>query len=198
MSLKVSFINTATEKFVKMRLDLIEKTIKIPEGVESNLDGNILKIKGPKGEVQRTIKAPKVDISIKENTIRLQAKKATRKEKMLIGTFTAHINNLIKGAQEGFLYKLKICSGHFPMQVVISGNEVIINNFLGEKIPRKSLIFEGVDVKIDNDIITVEGIDIEKTAQTAANIEQATRIRNKDRRVFQDGCYLISKGNKEI
>lgn len=176
-----------------MRLDSIEKTIIIPEGTEANLEDNILKIKGSKGEIQRIIKAPRVEILIAENTIKLQAKKATRKEKRLIGTFTAHINNLIKGVQEGFIYKLKICSGHFPMQVSTSGNEVIINNFLGEKVPRKSVILEGVQVKIDNDIITVEGIDIEKTAQTAASIEKATRITNRDRRIFQDGCYIIKE-----
>jgi len=74
-------------------------------------------------------------------------------------------------------------------------NLVVISNFLGEKIPRKANILKDVKVQLDNDILIVEGLDKEKTAQTAANIERATRITNRDRRVFQDGCYIISKGD---
>ena len=52
---------------------------------------------------------------------------------------------------------------------------------------------QGVKVNIQGDIIIVEGLEIEKVSQTAARIEQATRLTKVDRRVFQDGCFIIEK-----
>jgi large subunit ribosomal protein L6 len=119
--------------------------------------------------------------------------KITKKEKRVIGTFAAHISNLIIGITDGFEYKLKICSGHFPMNVKVESEEVVIKNFLGEKVPRRARISSGVSVDIKGDIISVKATDIDAVSQTAARIEQSTRITNRDRRVFQDGCYITEK-----
>lgn len=116
----------------------------------------------------------------------------------MVGTIRAHINNMIKGVTEGFTYKLKIRYAHFPMKVSVKGNEVIIENFLGEKHPRRARIMEGVTVKISGEDVIVTGIDKEKVGQTAANIEQATRIKGRDPRVFQDGIYIVEKAGKAI
>jgi len=105
---------------------------------------------------------------------------------------------MIKGVTEGIIYKLKICSSHFPMNVTVSTKEVSVKNFLGEKIPRIAKIIEGVTVKIDGTDLIVEGIDKEKVAQTAANIEQVCRITDKDRRKFMDGIFITSKDGKLI
>jgi len=50
-----------------------------------------------------------------------------------------------------------------------------------------------VKVIVDKEDVIVKGLDIEAVAQTAANIEQATRIKRKDPRVFLDGIYVYSK-----
>jgi large subunit ribosomal protein L6 len=71
----------------------------------------------------------------------------------------------------------------------------VIQNFLGERSPRKALILDGVTVKAKGDDVTVEGIDKEKVGQTVANIERATAVSRRDIRVFQDGIYLTSKGD---
>tara|TARA_Y100000310_G_scaffold345598_1_gene467061 strand:- start:7902 stop:8450 length:549 start_codon:yes stop_codon:yes gene_type:complete len=176
-----------------------KKAIAIPEGVEVSIDGSLVRVKGERGENQRLLSHPLVSLRKEEDRVNFYAKrKMTKKEKRIIGTFSGHVGNLIKGAVEGFEYKLKICSGHFPMTVKVEGNEVIIKNFLGEKVPRKANVMEGVKVEAKGDTITVNGIDKDKTGQTAARIEQATRITNKDRRVFQDGCYIIEKAGKEL
>ena len=114
----------------------------------------------------------------------------------MINTITAHINNMVKGVQEKFEYKLKICFSHFPFSIEIKGDEAIIKNFLGEKIPRKLKISGEVD--INKDIITIKSVDKELAGQIAANFEQATRIKSKDKRVFQDGCYIISKDGRGV
>src|SRR3989344_5372926 len=79
-----------------------------------------------------------------------------------------------------------------------SGEELLIQNFLGEKKPRKAKLANNVSVKIQGDIITVESADIEKAGMVAARIEQATTVRGKDRRIFQDGIYLFEKAGQAI
>ena len=90
-------------------------------------------------------------------------------------------------------YKLKIVFSHFPVTTKIVGTHLEISNYLGEKFPRCAEIVPGVKVIAGKDEIVVEGIDVEKVGQTAANLERATRVSYKDPRVFQDGVYLISR-----
>ena len=75
-----------------------------------------------------------------------------------------------------------------------TGAIVTIDNFLGERTPRKSKVFGDSKVSIKGDKVSVTGTSLEFVSQTAANIELATKVKGRDRRVFQDGIYLISKG----
>ena len=116
----------------------------------------------------------------------------------MLGSFESHIVNMVRGVQELYVYKLKICSGHFPMSVSVAGNEVIIKNFLGEAVPRKVDIMKGAEVKVNGEEIIVTSADIEVAGQTAAKIETACKITNRDRRIFQDGCYITQKADKSM
>ncbi len=170
----------------------------MPAGVSAQLSTASLKIKGPKGEAQRVFLHPKVNISLDGNKVVLEAPKGTKREKKMIGSFSSHIKNMIKGVQEPHLYKLKICSGHFPMNVTVSGQEFVIKNFLGESVPRKATLPKGVDVKISGTDITVSGADKELAGQAAAKIESLCRITNRDIRIFQDGCHITHKAGKDV
>ena len=99
----------------------------------------------------------------------------------------------MKGVTEGYIYRLKIVFIHFPMTINIQGNKVVINNFVGERKARVAKIHGDVKVRVESDDIIVTGNDIENVAQTAANIQQATKIRNKDLRKFLDGIYVYKK-----
>jgi len=180
-----------------MRKEIIQQ-IEIPEGVEANLEGNKLIVKGEKGENEREFKIGKIDFQKKDNLIILRDKKATKKEKKIINTVASHIRNMLKGVKENFEYKLKICSSHFPITVDIQDNEATVKNFLGEKIPRKVKIPKNVEVNIDREIITITSNDKESAGQAAANFEKATKIRNKDRRIFQDGIFITNKAGREM
>ena len=168
----------------------IENIIDLPEGIKAELDGKNLKMSKEGNEVKKMLSYEAV---IKDNKIIIGKDRPTKKDKKLINTSTAHIKNMIVGLEEKYVYKLFIASVHFPMTVTIQGKEVIIKNFLGEKQDRKAKIVEGVEVKIEGEIVTVEGIDKEAAGQTAANIETATKIRNRDRRIFQDGIFITEK-----
>ncbi len=176
----------------------IFQEIGIPEGVEVNLDENVLIVKGEKGENKKEFNISKLSFEKKENKIIIGSKTASKNEKRMINTIAAHIRNMIQGVQEGYEYILKIANSHFPMNVNVQGKEATIKNFLGEKIPRKLKILDNVEVKIEKDIITIISPNKELAGQTAANFEKATRIRMKDRRVFQDGIFITNKAGKEI
>lgn len=176
----------------------LQQTIEIPEGIEINLEENELSVKGEHGENKRKFNFGKLDVEKKDNKIIIGNKKSTKREKKLMNTIVAHINNMIKGVQEKFEYKLKICFSHFPFSVEVQGNQATIKNFLGEKIPRKLQILEGVEVKVEKEIITMNSINKELAGQTAANFEKATRITNRDRRIFQDGIFITNKPGVEI
>lgn len=173
----------------------LKEQITIPEGVTATLENNVITIKGEKGELSRTFLHPKISIKINGNIIEIHSKNVRRKEKALIGTYVAHINNMIKGVSQGFEYKMKTVFSHFPIKTAVEGNEFVIQNFLGERSARRAEILEGVTVEVKGEDVTVQGTDKEKVGQTVANIERATAVKRRDIRVFQDGVYRISKGD---
>lgn len=177
-----------------MAIKKIEERIEIPEGVEVNVGERVINAKGPKGSNQRKWADQKIKVSVEgREVVFMVADKPTKRERRSVGTLRAHVKNMLRGTKEGFRYKLKICSGHFPMNVSVSGNEFVVKNFLGEKTPRKVKIIPGVKIVVQGTEVTVEGIDKELVSQTAADIEQLTRRTNYDKRIFQDGIYIIHK-----
>jgi len=172
--------------------------IEIPEGVEASLNGSLFSVKGPEGELSREFQTNKLDFEKKGNKIIIGTKKATKNEKKMVNTIKSHINNMIEGAQKKFEYVLKACFSHFPITVEVKGNEAVVKNFLGEKVARKVSIPTGVEVKVDRDIITIISASKELAGQAAANFETATKVSNRDRRVFQDGIFMTSKAGREI
>ena len=171
----------------------IEYDIELPDGISATLDRGLLTIKGKKNSLARDFTHPKIRISLESKLVHLKVELPRKKEKALIGTYNAHINNMIKGLTTGFEYHLKIVYSHFPMKVSAKGDFVVIENFEGEKSPRKSRIMPGCKVNVKGDIVTVTGFDKEAAGQTAANMERATRIKGFDIRVFQDGIYITEK-----
>ena len=171
----------------------IIKIIELPQGTQARTEGRTLVIKGKKGETKRLIFDPKMKMTIEGNEITLTVKRPSKREKRTINTNSAHIKNMVRGANEGHIYKLKLCASHFPATAAVSGKEFIVKNFLGEKIPRVLKIREGATVKIAGTEITVESTNIETAGQVSGSIEQLLRITNRDRRVFQDGIFIVEK-----
>ena len=180
----------------------IDYSIPIPEGVNVTIDRRIVNVAGPKGELTRELWYPGLHIDVAETdngpAVVIKSDSSRKNIKAMAGTYRSHINNMIIGTNEGFFYKLKVLHAHFPMQVALTkeGNALSISNFLGERKPRVARVMEGVNVEIKGKgaEIVITGIDKEAVGQTTANIEQTTRIKGYDPRVFQDGIYLVEKG----
>ena len=177
-----------------VKLDRVEHTVEIPDGVSASIDGDKVTITGPKGSVSRDFVSLRHDIFQEGGALIVRVDVPRRKERALAGTWNAHLNNMVKGVTDGFTYTLKALYSHFPMTLAVQGNQLIVNNYFGERVPRSANILAGVDVKVQNKTeIVVSGIDKEAVGQTAANIERSTTVKKRDRRVFQDGIYLIEK-----
>lgn len=176
----------------------ISVTIDIPAGIELKQEDGTFIVKGPKGELRRRMIAEGVSVAIETQKVSLASTTTSKLQKKMIYTMNAHLKNMIHGVQEPFVYLLKICPGHFPMNVSVDKGVFTIKNFLGEKVPRTLKLKQGVSVKVDGKDVTVEGIDKELVSQTAASIEKLTTITGRDKRIFQDGIYIVSKAGKEI
>ncbi|MBI4176558.1 MAG: 50S ribosomal protein L6 [Candidatus Aenigmarchaeota archaeon] len=178
----------------------MEAEISVPDGIQASLERGVLKIKGPRGEQARHFANPTIGIRLEDGLIRLvyESKKEKKGTKAVVGTWEMHIRNMISGAQKGWEARLKIVYSHFPVRFSVEGKEVLIQNFLGEKKARKARINGNAKVDVVKDEVIVTGVAKEEVGQTAANIELATRVTGRDRRVFQDGCYIVEKPRPQI
>lgn len=171
---------------------ILRDEIPIPEGVDVTVSDELV-VTGPQGELKRKFKARSIKISKEDDKVVLEAPFPKKRDKAMLGTIKSHITNMIVGLTDGFSYRMKIVYAHFPMTVKVADSKVTIENFLGERHPRTAKILGNTKVQVKGDEVTVEGINKEDVGQTMANIEQATKIKGRDPRVFQDGIYLVSK-----
>src|SRR5207302_746677 len=133
---------------------------------------------------------------ISQTKAKVRCEYPRRREGGLVGTFAAHLRNMIVGVTEGYAYEMKIVYSHFPVKATVKGPEFVIENFLVEKFPRKTRIVGETKVEVKGDQVLLSGPDVEAVGQTAANIELATRIRGFDPRIFQDGIYITKKAGE--
>jgi len=186
------------EKIKSGSKEKITKEIDVNDSVSASINNQILLIKGPKGESSRKINQHNISVKIENKKITLESKRGTKEDKKIIGSLAAHVKNMVRGSMHNHVYTLKICSGHFPMNVSMSGSKLVVKNFLGEKVPRVLQLKHGADVKVEGDLIHVASASKEIAGQTSADIEQLTRRPGFDTRIFQDGIYIINKDGRDL
>jgi large subunit ribosomal protein L6 len=171
--------------------------VDLPKGVSLTVTGRTLEAKGPLGSVSRSFPSDVLHLTVKGTSASLELKiPPTRKRsRSLLNTWTAHVANIAGGLSRGVEARMKVVAAHFPMKVQVRGEEIVIENFLGEKHPRSTRLAPGTKAAVEGDIVTISGNDVEQVGQSAANIERVTRIRDYDPRVFQDGIYLIERAH---
>jgi|AP82_1055514.scaffolds.fasta_scaffold06057_5 large subunit ribosomal protein L6 len=185
-----------------VKIDHIRHEIALPDGVSANFSDSTLTVEGPNGSMSRDFHHSRVQLTQQNGSLVVEIELPRRKEKAIAGTWRAHIANMVHGVTEGFEYRMKAVYSHFPMALSVNSDnsEFTITNLLGEKVPRiAGLMYhkDGIEVKVEKKVhVVITGIDREKVGQTAAIIERACRITGRDRRVFQDGVYIVSKGGR--
>lgn len=184
--------------------------ITLPDEVDCEIDHLDVTIVGPDGEVTRRLWYPDISVGVETVTEEVETDDGETEEREVeavviesdtenaktnatIGTFESHVRNMVLGVTDGWEYRMEVLYSHFPMQVNIEGREVVIENFLGERAPRRTGIHGDTQVEVDGENIVLSGPNKEDVGQTAADIEQLTRVSGKDTRVFQDGVYITEK-----
>lgn len=170
--------------------------LELPDEVSAEKDGFDLTVEGPNGTVRRRLWYPDVNVAVEDGVVVIESDNENAKTTATMGTFESHVGNMFHGVTEGWEYRMEAFYSHFPMQVSVEGDDVVINNFLGERAPRRTPIRGDTEVQVDGDELVLSGPDIEDVGQTAADIEQLTRVKDKDNRVFQDGVYITDKPSR--
>jgi large subunit ribosomal protein L6 len=173
----------------------MERTMQIPEGASIDVEGFKIKVTGSKGSLEKDFYSPlfskEITIRKADNKIIISSESNKKKIKAMLGTIEAFAKHMSIGVTKGYENKLKVVYMHFPFTIKITGKEVLVNNFLGEKTPRKTHIVGDCKVEVKGDEITVSGISKDDVGQTSINLERATYIKKRDRRVFQDGIFWL-------
>ncbi|KAI0012911.1 60S ribosomal protein L9 [Xylariaceae sp. FL0662B] len=188
-----------------MRYIHSQETLEIPEGVKVHIKSRNVTVEGPRGKLSKDLSHLAVNFSRpQKNVIGIEIHHGSRKNVATLRTVRTLINNLVIGVTKGFKYKMRYVYAHFPINVNVEKNsetgnwEVEIRNFIGEKLVRRVAMQPGVDVEISKaqkDELLILGNSLEHVSQSAADIQQVCRVRNKDIRKFLDGMYVSEKGN---
>ncbi len=142
-----------------------KQPIKIPEGVEVKIDGTLIVVKGPKGELRYEANN-EIKIEVKDRKIITSVDRKTKKASALWGLVRALIFNMVKGVSEGFEKRLEIQG--IGYKAIVSGRKLILS--LGFSHPIEIEPPDGIDFKVDKNIITVSGINKQLVGQVAADI----------------------------
>lgn len=179
-----------------------KRTIEIPEGVTITIQpGKKVVVKGKLGSLEKSFPLVSTSLEVQEEdgkkVLAIWDYFPKRKQKALVGTIQGLVKNMITGVQSGYTYKLKIIYSHFPITVTTAKNGVIITGQYGNREKRFVPIFDGVKATVKGEDITLEGNDLESVSQSAARIQESTKLRgkhSKDPRIFQDGIYINEYG----
>jgi large subunit ribosomal protein L6 len=172
----------------------ITAEVEAPASVMIKKEGNLIQVKGTLGTVKKDFTKLPATVTVEGNKVTIKPYGTRKRDLAVTNTARSIITGMIKGVEKGYTYKLKIIFAHFPISVKVRGKEVHVENFFGERSARVSrIIGDATKVSIVGEDVVIQGPSLEDVSQTAANIEQSTKIKGKDQRVFLDGLYIYSK-----
>lgn len=172
------------------------KETKIPDGVKVDVKGDKTIVTGAEETLTMDFRHPRIALSVEGEKVIARCEYPSKADVALMGTIISNVRNMIKGVTEGFEYRMKIVYSHFPIKASVKGEEFVVENFLGERSPRRAKILGKTKVDVRGDEVVLTGPNIKHVGQSAANIEQVTMIKGYDPRVFQDGIYITQKGKE--
>jgi large subunit ribosomal protein L6 len=168
--------------------------VEAPASVKLTKEGNTLVAKGKLGTVKKDFTKLPATITLDGNKVTIKPYGKRKRDLAVTNTARSIIQSMVKGVEKGYTYKLKVIFAHFPISVKVKGKEIHVENFFGERSPRVAqIVGDATKVNVAGEDVLIQGPSLEDVSQTAANVELATRIKDKDQRVFLDGLYVYSR-----
>src|SRR3990167_1211596 len=137
-----------------------KKIITLPEKTEIKVSGNLISVKGPLGELSRTLHQ-NIEVEVKGNEVTVHPKKTAIESKAIWGAYASHITNMVSGVNKLFEKKLILEGIGFKSEV--KGDKIVLA--LGFSHPVNVVIPEGLKVTAEKNLITVAGKDKEMVGQ---------------------------------
>ena len=175
------------------QLEKFATEVVIPENVKVSFQSHVLTVEWPLGKTYKIFKKIPVDIQLSEDKVMLKAQGTRNSNYAIMNTARSIIRNILEGVIEGYTIKMKIVFSHFPINVKVDGKKVLIENFQGERAARVTKIWGQTKVVPKGDDVIITGHVLTDVSETAAEIENGSRVKNKDHRVFLDGIYKFEK-----
>lgn len=148
-----------------------KKPIEIPDGVQVTIDQQMVKVKGPKGELEQQIH-PSINIEQKDKQLTFTiADKKHKKSNAFWGLYRSLVNNLIVGVTEGFQKQLEINGVGYKANA--SEKKLVLN--VGYSHPVEFDLPEGIEAKVEGNVITISGINKQQVGEVAANIRKVRK-----------------------
>jgi large subunit ribosomal protein L6 len=142
-----------------------KKPVIVPDGVDVHIDGDMVTIKGPKGTLSQKIPAG-ISVELVNKEILVKTTLETLLTKKLWGTIRSILSNLIEGVTKGYEKKLEIEGVGY--RATLSGKTLEL--LLGFSHPVKVEVQEGIEFKVEKNVITISGISKEAVGRVAAEI----------------------------
>lgn len=171
--------------------------IEVKEGVTVIIEPNQIKVTGPKGELSQAIH-PAVKINQEENVLTVKPKRGAKDGSAFQGLTRTLVANMVKGVTEGFEKKLEFHGVGY--RAAVQGKDLVMS--LGFSHPVKYTPKEGIEIKVEKNVITVSGIDKQMVGQVASEIRALKKpepykgkgIRYQDERIRRKAGKAASKG----
>jgi large subunit ribosomal protein L6 len=143
-----------------------KQAVELPSGVEINIDGRAVTVKGSKGSIQHDVHSS-VEIRQDDNVLSFAPKDGSKISMALAGTMRALVNNMVQGVTEGFEKKLQLVGVGYRAQA--QGQK--LNLTLGFSHPVDYPVPEGITVETPSQTeVVVKGVDKQRVGQVAAEI----------------------------
>jgi large subunit ribosomal protein L6 len=148
-----------------------KKPITIPDGAEVKISGQEISVKGPKGTLSFSFHWD-IEVKIEGKEINVSVKKINKQTKALWGLTRVLISNMISGVTNGFEKQLELQGVGYRMAV--QGKK--LNMALGFSHPVEVDVPEGLEAKIEKNILSISGIDKQKVGQFAASVRALKKV----------------------
>lgn len=142
-----------------------KEKITIPVGVDVSFEGRALHIKGPKGEMNRTI-PDEISVNIEKGILAVEPVAKTKIAQSLWGTYASHAKNMVYGVTEGYTKVLEVHGIGYRSEM--AGNKLVLKVGFSHAVEKE--VPQGLEVTVKDNLITIHGFDKELVGEFAAKV----------------------------